>query len=214
MLHAKTKKIIILSLSLLMAVLCLSSCFMGLKFEFDSGSIVNSRGDRFSPVPLSYKPRSYVTDDEYARLDHPIYGKINLYEVADSDGKWLYCSTDDTLYKTDDAVLPTLAEMEPTSILVTSFGEKEISLANVTDKKKVSEFVDLVVNGTADAITETGMIPSDTYKIAFLSEKYPFLAYSMTYYEYSDGSYYIYNRDTGLYYKVDDTFKIALENIF
>lgn len=182
----------------------MTSCGAKYKLKFDKGSIVDQNDNAYMPVAMVYKPRTYVSDDKYATLKHPIYGKINLYVVDGTDGEWLYCPTDDTLYARVGVSVPTLEEMAPTSALVSTSGDKELSLAILEDKEVVESFADLIIAGEAKSVEDNAKNPTKTYRISFISEKYKFIVYSVTYFEYSDGTYRLYDRDQMLYFEIGD----------
>lgn len=180
------------------------SCGAKHRLKFDKGSIVDQNDNAYVPVAMVYKPRTYVSDDKYATLKHPIYGKVNLYVVDGTDGEWLYCPTDDTLYARVGVKVPTLEEMAPTSALVSTSGDKELSLAVVEDKEVIKAYTDLLIAGEARAVEDNAKNPTKTYRISFISERYRFIVYSVTYFEYSDGTYRLYDRDQMLYFEIGD----------
>lgn len=202
MLRNTIKKTLVILLSVLLVALCFSSCGAKIKLEFEKGNIVGNNDVVYSPVPLAYKPRTYINDDKYAKLDHPIYGKTNLYEVEGTNGEFLYCPADDVLYKTASAILPSLEMMAPTSLLISTNGNKELSLATLTDKETVAQLASLIIGGELNAVGENHLKASNTYKLSFISEKYPHIVYSVSYLEYSDGSFRIYDRDLMMYFEV------------
>lgn len=197
----KTKKLFVCTLCILLSVLCLSSCGARMKLTFESGSIV-SGNTKYTPAPISYKPRTYIPDEKFATLDHPIYGKIHLYEVEGTNGGWIYCPTDDTLYRISSVAVPTLEMMDPTSILISTNGNKELSIATLEDKETVKALADLIAKKEDAAVEDNGLIPVRTNKLSFISEEYPHIVYSVSYYEYSNGTYRIYDRDLMLYFEV------------
>lgn len=201
MLTPKTKKFAICSLCILLSLLCLASCGARMKLTFESGSIV-SGNVKYTPTPLSYKPRTYIPDEKFATLKHPIFGKVHLYEVEGTNGGWIYCPTDDTLYRISSVAVPTLEMMDPTSILISTNGNKELSIATLTDKDVVKSIADLIIGKEEYAVEDNALIPTRTNKLSFISEKYPHLVYTVSYYEYSDGTFRIYDRDLMLYYEV------------
>lgn len=204
MLTKNIKRTAICALCILLSLLCFTSCGAKMKLEFESGSIVSKDDLEYSPVPLAYKPRTYIEDDKFATLKHPIYGKINLYEVEGTNGEWIYCPTDDTLYALAGVTVPTLEQMAPTSALISTNGDKELSLAVLEDREVVSTLANIISSGEEYAVGDNALIPVKTYKLSFISPKYAHIVYSVTYYEYSDGTYRLYDRDMRLYYEIGD----------
>ena len=173
-----------------------------MKFKFDSGGLVSQKNIKYTPAPLPYKPRTYITDDKFATLDHPIFGKVNLYEVNGTNGGWIYCPTDDTLYRISSVAVPTLEMMAPTSALISTNGNKELSLAMLEDKDVVSKLAAIVGGKEENAAEDNGLIPSKTYKLSFISEDYPHIVYQVAYHEYSNGSYRLYDRELMMYFEI------------
>ena len=173
-----------------------------MKLSFEKGNLVAKGDVTYTPAPISYKPRTYVNDDKFATLDHPIYGKVNVYEVEGTNGGWIYCPTDDTLYRISSVAVPTLEMMAPTSALISTNGDREISLASITDSEFIKKISDMISSKEEMAVPDNGMRASESYKISLISENYPHLVYTVSYLEYSDGTYRIYDRDLMLYYEV------------
>ena len=188
---------------MLLCLLSFSSCGARMKLSFEKGNLISKDDVKYTPVQLlSYKPRTYVLDDKFATLDHPIYGKVNVYEVEGTNGGWIYCPTDDTLYRISSVAVPTLKMMAPTSAIVSTMGTREIAVASITDKEFINRITALIEEKEKYAVPDNELRASEAYKLSLISENYPHLVYTISYLEYSDGTYRIYDRDLECYYEI------------
>lgn len=201
---------IALVLILVTVMLIFAFCSVKHSFEFKNGELVEKGGAVYKMVPTNYRPTSYYTDEKYAELNHPIFGKIPLYEVNETNGGWLYCIEDELLYRKSNVSLPTLEMMAPSSIILSTNGTKELSLKTTEDEDIIAKYAALV-SDEANSAEDPGVEPTRTYRLSFRSETYSYLMYTVSYYEYDDDFFMIYDRTTGLYYPCDDEFYVLLQ---
>jgi hypothetical protein len=175
------------------------------KFKFKNGEIVEGNGRIYKPVLMNFRPLQYDSKDPYGELDHPIFGKVELYEVVGTKGGWLYCKEDEVLYRLSSVSVPSLDELIPTSALISTIGTRELSLKETTDSEILEKYLK-IISDEANEIEDPGMVPDDTYRLSFRFEEYPFLQYTVSYFQYNDEFFAIYDRNTGIYYPCGDEF--------
>ncbi len=178
-------------------------------FKFKNGEIVQNNGTVYKMVVSNYRPTSYFTDELYAELDHPIYGKVPLYEVEGTNGAFLYCKEDSMLYRHEDVSVPSLEMFSASSILISTISDREMSIKDTFDKEIIEKYITLISNEenrvTDKMVTEI-FTPDKWYNISFKSEEYPYLMYTLSYGQKGDSEFYIRDRITGYFYECGDEF--------
>ncbi len=200
------------ALCLMLICTVLSSCSSAIKLKFENGSLVSKDLD-YEFTPLAYKPVAYHTEEEYAICDHPIFGKTPYFKVAGTDGEWIYCETDDTLYHLSTVAVPTLAQMKCETAMVSTTGNRQIALGTIEDKEVVSRLTSAIIEKGETAVNPL-VPPKESYHVSFGSEIYPFLVYSVFYYEYENGERLIYDADSGLFFEAGDEIHDLIEGAF
>lgn len=177
----------------------------GHKFKFKNGEIVETNGKVYKPVLMNFRPLQYESKDPYGELDHPIFGKVELYEVVGTRGAWLYCKEDEVLYRVSSVSVPEITDLTPTSALISTIGTRELSLKEETDKEILAKYVALI-SDEANAVEYVGAEPDDAYRLSFRFEEYPFLQYTVSYFQYNEEFFLLYDRNTDTYYPCGDEF--------
>ncbi len=183
-------------------------------FEFDNGDIVDRNGDVYKMVVENYRPTKYRTDDMFAKLDHPIFGEISLFEVENTNGALLYCKEDGLLYRKSDYNLPSLLMFEASRIVLSTKSTNEMSVKDSTDPELIEKYISLISdekNAVTDKLITETFIPEKTYYLSFYSNEYPSIMYTLSYCEKGDSEFYLIDRLTGSYFKCDDEFHKLLE---
>jgi hypothetical protein len=175
------------------------------KFKFDNGEIVEANGRTYKPVLMNFRPLQYDSKDPYGELDHPIFGKVKLYEVVGTNGAWLYCKEDEVLYRNSKVSVPEPESLKPTSALISTIGTRELSLKEMTETEVLEKYLAIICD-EANAIEDPGKEPDDTYRLSFRFEEYPFLQYTVSYFQYNEEFFALYDRNTGTYYPCGDEF--------
>ncbi|MBQ7378475.1 MAG: hypothetical protein IJW70_02200 [Clostridia bacterium] len=213
-------KWIALVLACVMSVLCLCSCG-GAKIAYDQedGSYTDKRGNTYLRAPSCYEPVSYDSEKVYGTLTAGI-GTFDLYSIAGTEkGEWLTTAEKDVLYK-DSVALPTLQDFGTNCIYVCREGESIHAFARIDTAAEINALVKAYLEG--ESIPYPSRQATQSLRLRFASEKYPFLYYRLTYLEYSSdvivydtdengqeieinyGKYFIYNRDDGRCVPVGD----------
>lgn len=174
-------------------------------FKFDNGEITEANGKAYKPVLMNFRPLQYNTDDPYGSLDHPIFGKVDLYEVVGTNGAWLYCKEDEVLYRLSNVSVPELGNLKPTLAIISTIGTRELSLKDTDDEEVLEKYLAIIAD-EKNAIEDPGKEPDDTYRLSFRFEEYPFLQYTVSYFQYNDSLFALYDRNTGTYYPCGDEF--------
>ena len=206
-------KRILLALIALTLALSLCSCG-GAKIKYDSkdGSYTDKKGNAYMRAPSAYEPVSYEADKTFGTLTAGI-GEYDLYQIVGAgEGEWLTTVHGDVLYKSNTK-LPTLAEFGTDGIYVCREGEKIHAFANIQKSDDVAAILKVYLEG--ESIPYPSRVATQSLRLRFVSDEYPFLYYRLTYLEYSSdvifyttdadgqeietnyGKYFIYNRDDG-----------------
>ncbi len=193
--------------------LCLCACG-GAKIQYngEDGSYTDKKGNEYLRAPSAYEPVSYETDKPFGTLTAGI-GEFELYQIAGAaQGEWVTTADGDVLYK-DGVKLPTLAEFGTDHIFVCREGEKIHAFANIQKSDEVAAILKAYLEG--ESIPYPNRMATESLRLRFASDEYPFLYYRLTYLEYSSdvivyttdadgneietnyGKYFIYNRDDG-----------------
>lgn len=211
----KAISFILVALSLFLICSVLVSCSSALKLKFEGGALVAKNGAAsYKPAPLAYKPVGYLAEEEYAVCDHPIFGNTPYFSVAGTNGDWIYCEKDDTLYHLSSIETPTLAQMKSGSAIVSTTGNKQIALGTLEDKNVISRLTAAIILGENASVADPIVPPMESYHVSFRSEIYSFLVYSVFYYEYEDGSFLIYDADSGLFFEAGSEIHEIVEGFF
>lgn len=175
------------------------------KFKFKNGEIVERNGKVYKPVLVNFRPLQYESKEPYGELDHPIFGKVDLYEVVGTNGAWLYCKEDEVLYRISSVSVPEITDLTPTSALISTIGTRELSLKEVTDIETLEKYI-AIISDDQNAVEYQGAEPDDTYRLSFRFEEYPFLQYTVSYFQYNEETFALYDRNTDTYYPCGDEF--------
>lgn len=170
---------IFLLIVILIASLSFVSCGKTLKYK-DGYYYCSQNGITYQMVSFEYVP--VTIGAEYATLTDGLIDN-KLYEIKGvSPEKWL-TTADGNLFCAQGEKIPTLDEMEISSILVCYEQEAVISLATIKDANEVGAILDIFKNG--DSVEyPIGNETSEFLKLRMASEKYPWLYYNLTYVEY------------------------------
>ncbi len=206
-------KRLLLAMVALITVLCLISCG-GTKINYNSedGSYTDKKGNKYLHAPTAYEPVSYESDKPFGKMIAGI-GEFDLYQIANAnEGEWVTTADGAVLYR-DGVKLPTLEEFGTSHIFICREGEKVHAIANIQKSDEVAQILKTYLEG--ESIPYPGRTASESLRLRFASDEYPFLYYRLTYLEYSSdvivyttdaqgneietnyGKYFIYNRDDG-----------------
>ena len=211
---------IALALACATMVLCLCSCgSANIQYNGEDGSYTDKRGNTFLRAPSCYEPVSYDPEKAYGTLTAGI-GTFDLYSISGTtEGEWLTTADMDVLYK-DSVALPALQDFGTNCIYVCREGESIHAFARIETAAEIDALVKAYLEG--ESIPYPSRLATQSLRLRFASEKYPFLYYRLTYLEYSSdvivyqtdengleteinyGKYFIYNRDDGRCVPVGD----------
>lgn len=192
---------IIVTVAAVISVVLLS----GHKFKFKNGEIVEANGKVYKPVLMNFRPLQYESKNPYGELDHPIFGKVDIYEVVGTRGAWLYCKEDEVLYRISNVSVPEITDLTPTSALISTIGTRELSLKETTDVEILEKYI-AIISDEKNAVEYVGADPDDAYRLSFRFEEYPFLQYTVSYFQYNEEFFLLYDRNTDTYYPCGDEF--------
>lgn len=135
-----------------------------------------------------------------------------LYEIKGIDPlQWLTTEAGEVFYN-KETPLPSLSDMKPVALTVSSDRYTSIELGRLDDVEKVRALSDQVAMG--ELVQKPLRAPSVKYTIRFESEEYPGIYYRLEYLEYalpvmsggvSHGCYFLYDSDSQCMVAVDKT---------
>ena len=152
-----------------------------------SGNVLvdNKTNIEYNVAPGCYEPVSL--GKEVAKVDKGSYEKI-YYQIGElSINEWLTDNSYNVFYA-DGVKLPTFEEMMFNRILVCEEYDQLVCINDITDSSLVSALIDGYNNGTPSKYME--FKADEVLKLKFRSAIYPYLQYSLTYYEYTDGCFF------------------------
>ena len=165
-------------------VLCLLFCSCSNKRLTPSGDklVDGKTGIRYNVAPVCYEP--VTLGKEFARSDRQDYEVVYFLLGELSSSEWL-CDGEYNVYYTDGVKLPTFEQMMINRILVCREDQNLIAIKDITDEA----LVDLVIDGykSAPQTEYVGLKADVIYEIKFRSAIYPYIQYSLSYYEYKNG---------------------------
>lgn len=219
-------KSILLAVVALTLALCLASCGTKINYNGDDGSYTDKKGNEYLRAPSAYEPVSYKNDKTFGKLVAGI-GEFDLYQIANApEGEWVTTADGDVLYK-EGIKLPELAEFGTSNIYVCREGESIHAFANIQKSDEINAIIKAYLEG--ESIPYPSRMATQSLRLRFASEEYPFLYYRLTYLEYSSdviiyttdadgnetetnyGKYFIYNRDDGRCVPVGDVVHAYVE---
>ena len=200
--------------AVVLGLVCSLCACGGTKIQYngDDGSYTDKKGNEYLHAPSAYEPVSYESEKAFGKLTAGI-GEFELYQIAGAgEGEWLTTQDGDVLYL-NSVKLPTLQEFGTDRVYVCQEGERIHAFATITKEAEINELLEVYLNG--ESIPYPSRVASQSLRLRFASDEYPFLYYRLTYLEYASdvilyttdadgneievnyGKYFIYNRDEG-----------------
>ena len=170
---------------LLVLLLLLSSCARSM--EFVKSGVYRLNGVTYHIAPSCYEPRAYLASGKVAKLERKNMEDMILYEVEGcKDRLWLCDKELSVLFYAEGQKLPTLKEMNPTSISLQLSDVVSLGMGAVEDPAEISRVVESVANGPSFLLSDlTENIARDRYDVKFSSPAYPAFYYSLVYYRFA-----------------------------
>lgn len=174
------------------AIVLLFSCSSVISLSYEDDLLVDKKNNvSYTFASVSFEPA--LIGEKYAE-----YKKLNveLYTIPGlSPSKWLaeqYEGIGSIFYSTD-INLPALAEFEANKVMICITADVSLPLAEITDLQDISAIIEQIDNGERAIIPPTC---ENSYTLKFVSEKYPFIYYTLRYLDCGDGRYYFHDRGT------------------
>lgn len=165
-------------------LVCVLLCSCANKRLTPSGDklVDKKTGIEYNVAPACYEPVSL--GKEFARSDRQDY-EVTYYQLGElSSEEWL-CDGEYNVYYTDGVKLPSFDEMMINRVLVCREDQTLVGIKDITDESLVSAIIDGYKNGQA---TEYVGLKADViYELKLRSPIYPYMQYTLSYYEYKDG---------------------------
>ena len=200
-------KIFKIAICILLTCLILCACTNKRLTPNGEKLIDNKTGIEYNVAPSCYEPIGLGT--EYARSDRQGYD-VTYYRIGElSPLEWL-TDGEYNVYYANGVTLPSFDEMSFNRIVVCEEYDALISVKDITDASLVNKVIDGYKN--AQETEYLGLKADAVYKLKFRSAIYPYIQYSLTYYEYTDGCKVQVNVDditTYEYYTNDESVTIT-----
>ena len=180
----------------IVALLCALSLLLGScskKFVSDGPDYK----DRKTKVTYEYAPFCYeaieVSEEEYAKSGYDIF-----YEIVGQDPlEWL-CESSGTVFYSKKLTLPTLKEMNISYIEICSEASSITVKATINNADDIAAIISSYSSETP--LSYSADVASTSYKIRFADTSLG-LYYSVSFFAYSDGGAYLYNRSEDRFVK-------------
>ncbi len=177
------KKIITLAGVLLLCASMLVSCSPNRLTGRQGGLYDEKAGIYYSYAPLnvealSYAPDAYI-EDSYGYVYHAVY---DMKKNQCSPQELLYDAESHTLIYNSDNKFPEILEFEANQAIFYIPGENDQRLTTVDDASETGKITEVFKN---PAMAYTAGSATETYRLRFFSQKYPYYAFVYTYIEYS-----------------------------
>lgn len=222
----KIKRVLLALASLTLALVLCSCSGAKIQYNGEDGSYTDKKGNAYLRAPSAYEPVSYESEKPYGTLIAGI-GEFDLYQIVNAEpGVWLTTADGDVLYK-QGTKLPTLAEFDTDYIYVCREGESIHAFAKIEKNNEISALLEAYDQG--ESIPYPSRAATQSLRLRFVSDAYPFLYYRLTYLEYASdvivyttdadgneietnyGKYFLYNRDDGRCVPVGDVVHTYVE---
>lgn len=168
------------ALTLLLAILLLSSCTASL--EYRDGKYVNQKnGISYVAAPSPYQALAY-DDEEVAKIKQKELDDLLLYPVDGMDAqKWL-CTEDFAIFYADTEVLPSLWEMNVKKVLLNQTINLSYTVATISDAQTVRALQEHYRGGNSFPLSELEEgLRFESYDLVFESDT---MRYCITYRQY------------------------------
>jgi len=207
--NAKKTIAILLVLSMLSAVISLSSCKT--KLVYEEGYFYCSKNKvTYKEVSYQYLPVS-ISTEVYAELNE-MNTKSELFALEGVEPeKWL-ATADGRLFCAADISVPSLEQMEVDSIFICKEGTNmSVALASITSDESVSIVLGNMLNGF-ELKYPLAEEAEELLSLRFASSKYPWLYYTVSYMEFENDiidTDNVADMDTYVYRRVDDSVTVT-----
>lgn len=153
--------------------------------------------DRKTKVTYEYAPFCYeaieISEEEYAKSGYDVF-----YEIVGQDPLEWICESSGTVFYSKKITLPTLDKMNISYIDICAETSSVTVKATITDAGDISAIINAYVSEAP--LTYSADVASTSYKIRFADTSLG-LYYSVSFFAYSDGSAYLYNRSEDRFVK-------------
>lgn len=168
--------------ALVLVASVITSCSDG-RISSDGDVLIDKQTNiTYKVAPSCYEPVSL--GKEHSKSNKQGYEKIYYLLGELSSNEWLTDSEYNVYYATG-IKLPTLEEMSCQRLLVCEEGDSLVSINDVTDAQSVKALIDAYLNG--ERAEYIGLKADSVLKLKLRSAIYPYIQYSLTYYEYENG---------------------------
>ncbi len=172
-----------LALALLLCALSMTSCKV--RLEVGESGIYDEKND----VRYIYAPPVYEAvdkEEEYGTLKLNENVSIDLFTIPDTDPIHMLTTTDLDILHASDLPMPTLAEMNPSSVHICVDGsDKSYELFAITDPASIEQLVQICSESESLYEYYPAKTPTRNYRVRFASETYTGIYYTLTYVEYA-----------------------------
>ncbi len=188
------RKTILLRVSALLIASLLLFCACAKKAPtliYRDGAYRSEAGDAaFCKASMNYRAQSIVREPVIFHLSRnakqdptPLYAIDGL-----STSEWL---TDENfnLYHSSDITLPSLTEMDPSTVYMRVSGDltgSPVGYLGEEQKDAIDDLVDILTNGISHPGNKIAFAPTECYELLFESPKHPGILFVLEYWTYDD----------------------------
>jgi hypothetical protein len=195
--------------ALMLIAALITSCSDG-RVSSDGDLLIDKQTNiTYRVAPSCYEP--VALGKEHSRSNKQGYEKIYYLLGELSGNEWL-TDSEYNVYRALGVKLPTLEEMNCQRMLVCEEGDTLVSINDVTDAQSVKALINAYLNG--ERAEYIGLKADSVLKLKLRSALYPYIQYSLTYYEYENGCILKDTTDDIASYKYltdDDGVEISVE---
>lgn len=167
---------------LLVGAALLTSCSRIPTMKYEDGVFTHPRTHvTYRQAPAYYEAVARGTES-VAKIDGDKLDDLLLYPITGmAQNEWL-CGEDYSVFYADGVSLPTLSELQATSLLICKTDEKTSSLAEITSLISIEQLVNTYRNGVCFDYEDLDSVESPVrYDLKFVSSAYKGLQYDLTY---------------------------------
>ncbi len=153
-------------------------------FEKEGEGYVNPETkNTYLAAPWNYEAISCVTNKPVVRIAQDKIDDVILYEVEDADSSQYLSTENYDLFYSSSLTLPTLAEMDPTSVLVCQGVDRSFVIETLTEASDVAAILAAVASRPLDSFEGEDY---STFTLKFTSAEYDAFYYRLTYRQYDE----------------------------
>ena len=156
-----------------------------MELKFENGALRDEKNEvTFLSAPFNYKAVAIDPNRQVAIIKTSKGADVPLYAVKGMDRTQWIAREDYTLYYRSDVQLPTLSEMQVTSIAVSRVSTNALETGRLESKAEIDDLVETYEQGTTIPRDKVTASPAARFELLFFSDTYEGIAYSLEYWKF------------------------------